>query len=70
MIGIKLPFAIIGRKEYAELKSLRNFFKQVMQMRADQRDFEICPDNICGTNKAYSEKHVDKIITDLLIHKK
>ena len=69
MKGFKWPWKLITRDEYTELKSLRVFFNDTMQMRADQKDFEICPDEICQDNKKFSEKKVDTSIKNLLTHK-
>jgi len=34
---ITFPFVIIHRTDYAQLKSLRNLLKVIMDMRSDQR---------------------------------
>jgi hypothetical protein len=69
MKGFKIPFVLIKRKDYTELKSLRNLFKEIMQMRADQKEFQSLPDEINETNMISSENTVDGIIKNLLIKK-
>ena len=68
-ITFKVPFVIIHRMDYTQLKSLRNLLKVIMDMRSDQRAFEQAQDDINRCNKQITEREADEIINSLLTHK-